>query len=205
MLVFIDESGDPGFKIAKGSSPIFVAAMVIFQSSEAALDAQRKIGELQQQVRVHPEWKFQKCDEERRDAFFNGIAGLSFETRAVAVRKELIYSTHLMNDKNSFYSFFVRMMMKNDGGMLREAKVVIDGSGDRSFKKQFKAYIRKYIPSDCVKDVSLKDSKSDPLVQLADMVAGAIARSYRTDRTEPGRWRAMLDRSGQLQNVWNFR
>ena len=30
MLVFIDESGDPGFKIEKGSSPVFVTAMVIF-------------------------------------------------------------------------------------------------------------------------------------------------------------------------------
>jgi hypothetical protein len=30
MLVFIDESGDPGFKLDGGSSPVFVAAMVIF-------------------------------------------------------------------------------------------------------------------------------------------------------------------------------
>ena len=31
MLVFIDESGDPGFSLERGASPIFVAAMVIFE------------------------------------------------------------------------------------------------------------------------------------------------------------------------------
>jgi hypothetical protein len=31
MLIFIDESGDPGFKLNKGASPIFVAVMVIFE------------------------------------------------------------------------------------------------------------------------------------------------------------------------------
>ena len=30
MLVYIDESGDAGFKVDQGSSPVFVAAMVIF-------------------------------------------------------------------------------------------------------------------------------------------------------------------------------
>ena len=30
MLVFIDDSGDPGFKLQKGSSPVFIIACVIF-------------------------------------------------------------------------------------------------------------------------------------------------------------------------------
>lgn len=33
MLVFIDDSGDPGFKTEKGSSKIFVIAMVIFKDN----------------------------------------------------------------------------------------------------------------------------------------------------------------------------
>lgn len=30
MLIFIDDSGDPGFKLDKGSSKVFVIACVIF-------------------------------------------------------------------------------------------------------------------------------------------------------------------------------
>ena len=36
MLVFIDESGDPGFKVEKGSTPIFGAAMVLFDNAQNA-------------------------------------------------------------------------------------------------------------------------------------------------------------------------
>ena len=36
MLVFIDESGDPGFKVEKGSTPVFAVAMVIFANGHAA-------------------------------------------------------------------------------------------------------------------------------------------------------------------------
>jgi hypothetical protein len=34
MLVFIDESGDPGFKLKKGSSPIFVVTLVAFRDHD---------------------------------------------------------------------------------------------------------------------------------------------------------------------------
>jgi hypothetical protein len=36
MLVFIDESGDPGFRLDKASSPLFVVAKVVFASAEDA-------------------------------------------------------------------------------------------------------------------------------------------------------------------------
>jgi hypothetical protein len=62
--------------------------------------------------------------------------------------------------------------------------VVIDSSGDRAFKKQFKTYLRAHLDKGCCRSFELKDSKHDPLLQLADMCAGAVARSYRTDRPD---------------------
>ncbi len=46
MLVFIDESGDPGFKLAHGSSPVFVVAMVIVHGREDASAIEAKIREI---------------------------------------------------------------------------------------------------------------------------------------------------------------
>ncbi len=31
MLIFIDDSGDPGFKVAKGSTNVFVIGLIIFR------------------------------------------------------------------------------------------------------------------------------------------------------------------------------
>jgi hypothetical protein len=52
--------------------------------------------------------------------------------------------------------------------------------------------------------VKFAESHRNNLIQLADMVAGAIARSYRKDdRNEHDRWRKML--GSKIQNVWDFR
>jgi hypothetical protein len=51
--------------------------------------------------------------------------------------------------------------------------------------------------------VRFSNSQSDRLVQLADMCAGAIARSYKKDRDFAGRWREML--RPKTDDVWEFR
>ena len=205
MLVFIDESGDPGFKLEKGSSPSFVLTMVIFRDLESASYTQKKIVECQQRNKIKPEWKFNKCSYASKDAFFNCLRRCHFETRTVVVQKELIYSTNLKTKPREFYNFFTKQMMKNDGGVLKDARIVIDGSGDRKFKKELHSYLRRSLPSGTLKKLNFKDSRKDPLVQLADMCAGAIARSYNAERKDSNRWRQQLANSGHIQDVWEFK
>ncbi|UWR37655.1 DUF3800 domain-containing protein [Sulfitobacter sp. W074] len=205
MLVFIDESGDPGFKLTKGSSPNFVTTMVIFDDYSQAKACQTRISKLKGQLRVKPEFKFSKLYGPHRDTFFDEISEFDFRTRSIVVQKDLIYSEALRTVKESFYKFFIRNMLEHDGGALRNAKVIIDGSGDRAFKRAFRSYLRKHLDADAVSKVELKDSVKDPLVQLADMAAGAIARSYKPERADSNRWRSALQRNGQIENVWEFR
>lgn len=203
MLVFIDESGDAGFKVDKGASPNFVAAMVIFETNSDATQTQKTI-EQSEARRLHkPEFKFNKCSNDIRDAFFRSVANYNFSVRAVVVRKALIFSPRLRSDKESFYNYFVSSMLRYDNDILRNARVVIDGSGDREFRRNLNTQFRRKVGEGVIADVRFKDSKSDVLVQLADMCAGAIARSYRTDRPNPMRWRRMLGR--RINDVWDFR
>ncbi len=193
MLVFIDESGDPGFKLDKGASPIFVAAMVIFQSSEAASAAHAAIaGSEAKRLHKPREFKFNKCSYEIRDLFFEAIMPCDFSVRAIVVKKEVIYSPRLIADKERFYEYFVKQMMKHDNRVLSDAKVTIDGSGDRAFRRDLNAALRLRLRKGMIKKVLFKNSISDLLLQQADMCVGAIARSYRTDRDNPDRWRKML-------------
>lgn len=60
MLVCIDESGCTGFKLEKGSSPYFVVAMVIFKDLKEAERCSRRIAELRRELKVRPEFKFNK-------------------------------------------------------------------------------------------------------------------------------------------------
>ncbi|MFT8440811.1 DUF3800 domain-containing protein [Acetobacter fabarum] len=204
MWIFIDESGDAGFKLVKGSSQHFIVSMVIFKTEEATSSTTRTIKDLAEKLNIKPEFKFAKSCNNIRDGFFEGISNCDFTTRSVVVDKSKIYSSHLKENKESFYNFFIRTMLKYDNGRLNKAKIIIDGSGDRAFKNEFKAYIRRSIPDQCVKKLSLKDSRSDPLIQLADMVAGAIARSYKRDKADCSRWRKILKDNCQIDNIWDF-
>lgn len=187
MLVFIDESGDAGFKLDKGSTPIFVAAMVIFATAEDAARTAEAIENSRARQLHKPEFKFSKCSDDIRDEFCRTVARCPFSIRAIAVRKEVIYSPRLKADKERFYEYFVKQMMAWDGGMLRDARVIIDGSGDRSFRRDLNSALRRRMAEGAIRDVRFKDSHRDVLVQLADMCAGAIARSYRKDRHTPHR------------------
>ena len=94
-------------------------------------------------------------------------------------------------------------MLSFDRGLLQGTTVIIDGSGDRTFKRELKSYLRKRLEPGALKDVRFSNSQSDRLVQLADMCAGAIARSYKEDRDFAGRWREMLRH--KTDDVWEFR
>jgi hypothetical protein len=201
MLVFIDESGDPGFRVAEGASPVFAAVMVIFQSAVDARATEAVIRRAMERLGAAPEFKFNKTNNRLKEGFFQAVRDCPFTVRAIVVQKQLIHSPRLRSDKGDFYRYFVRMMMSHDEGLLANAKVVIDGSGDRAFKKELRSYLRRHL-GDRVKDVRLGDSRADPLVQLADMCAGAIARSYRIDRPDPTVWRAML--APRINDVWEF-
>ncbi len=204
--MLIDESGDPGFKLARGSSSHFVVAMVIFPDFAEAERASAAIGGLRERLRIKPEFKFSKSADPIRDQFFDGVGRFAFTVRALVVDKSVIYSDHLRETPERFYSYFLRLMMEHDGGALVGARVKVDGSGDREFKQALNAYLRRHLAAGKVNNVKFADSARDNLIQLADMAAGAILRSYTTaDRSTPDRWRRMLERAGRLGDVWNFR
>jgi Protein of unknown function (DUF3800) len=202
MLIIIDESGDPGFKLAKGSTAVFTVALVAFRDAEQARAAQAAIDTAAERLRVQPEFKFSKCRSEVRDAFFEAVRPIEFSVRAIVAQKARIFSVHLRPEKEAFYSFFVKSMLKLDDGLLKAAKVIIDGSGDRVFKREMGAYFRRHLGAGKVKSIQFSNSTSDRLVQLADMCAGAIARSFNHERRDRNRWRDMLGQ--KVEHVWEF-
>src|SRR5687767_11655174 len=102
MLVFIDESGDPGFKLSRGSTPVFVTSMVVFRDRDEARRTQELIANLRRELQIEPEFKFNKSSYDTRDAFFHAIRNCSFQVRFVVVRKEVIRSENLRTKKESF-------------------------------------------------------------------------------------------------------
>ncbi len=200
MLVLIDESGCPGFKFTRGSDPVFGLCMVIFANGEDATATEHAIADLRLQVKHRTEFKFSKSSDQLRDKFFECVARCPFTVRALIVRKEALHSAHLRSDSDSFYNYFVKMLMAHDDGTLDAARVRIDGSGGRDFQRALNSYLRRELGAR-IKDVKMSDSERDPLMQLADMCIGAITRAER-DRDDRERWKIML--KPRIADIWHF-
>jgi len=70
LLVLIDESGCPGFKLTKGSTAFFVVGMVIFKDHLQAEAASKAIEKLRKTLGINPEFKFSKTRPGIKDKFF---------------------------------------------------------------------------------------------------------------------------------------
>ncbi|MEK7633808.1 MAG: DUF3800 domain-containing protein [Patescibacteria group bacterium] len=208
MLVFIDDSGDPGFKLEKGSSAIFVISCVIFDDELEAEKTAVAIKELRRDLKFpdEVEFKFSKSRKIIREKFLKKINPFQFKIRSLVIKKSLIRSEELKNNKNSFYSYVIKSLLKYSNNSIIEAKVRIDGSGDRRFRRNFLTYLRKQLNTNhkkIMKNCQLIDSKSNVLIQMVDMVAGSIRRFYDEEKTDRFVYKQIIKK--HIQDEWKFR
>ncbi len=207
MLVFIDDSGDAGFKLEKGSSRFFVIVLVIFDDDLEAEKAAVAIKELRRALGFPEdvEFKFFKSKHTVRERFLQTVSPFKFRVRCLVVDKQKIHSEELRNNKNSFYSYIIKMVLKHSDGSILDAKVKVDGSGDRLFRKNFLTYLRRELNTDERRIMShcrLVDSRSNVLIQMADMIAGTIRRSFDTDKKDGVALRKIIRK--HIQDEWQF-
>ena len=76
MIIFLDDSGDPGFKVGKGSTASLVIALVIFDDELEGEETSLKIKRLKRELGVKDtfEFKFHKCRSEYRRRFLERVA-----------------------------------------------------------------------------------------------------------------------------------
>ena len=210
MLVFIDDSGDPGFKVGKGSTEVFIIGLVIFDDPLEAEETALKIKKLRRELKLSDnfEFKFNKCRRDFRCKFLERVRGSNFKIRVIVMQKSRVYGKELRNSKESFYNYAIKMVIKYHGGTIQNAKLRIDGHGDRKFKRALSSYLRKElnIHSDVEKKVfqnlRFVDSKKNVLIQLADMVTGAIHRSYYKDKTDHKLYIKIIRK--RIDDLWVF-
>ena len=76
---------------------------------------------------------------------------------------------------------------------------------DQAYKKEAKSYFKKQVnaSSNIIKDLKFVNSKSDNLIQLADMIAGSLLRSTQTDKRDSQEYLRVIER--RIEDTWNFK
>ncbi len=182
MLVFIDESGDVGRKIDRGSSDFFVLAVVMFEDHGEASQCTQDIENLAEELgRGSREFKFSKDSHATRISFLDAVKSYGFTYRVFVLNKDpgKLYGPGF-NSKDSLYKWVCGTALKDVSAGWRDAIVMLDRSGERTFQRQLKSYLQREVRtlhgSGRIKKVKANDSRSDRLLQLADYVAGVMNR-----------------------------
>ncbi len=179
MFVYLDESGDTGFRFAAGSSRYFVITLLLVDDPIAI---QVAVDRLRQTMGFAPGNEFYRSSDDVRIAFLRMLARQDIAVRALVIDKTLMTRPH-MQKRETFYNYLIRMILTHDNDTISDAMLVLDESVKSKKSKQHLAtYLRRALNTDPrapkVRGVRYHDSRSDNLIQATDMLSGAIYARY---------------------------
>ena len=182
MKIAIDESGDSGRKFWKGSSKWFILTAVIVPDDKIcgptcqAVDRYRLINGNGQELH------FAHNSHEQHVDFLKYMQNQDFIFASVCInkRKLIIRRPQVLRTKIALLNFAFDKLFVELKPWLDHPVVVMDTSGSRHLNKALSRHLlRLFGPAHkgdtkYIERVRAVDSRSEPLVQLADYVAGAV-------------------------------
>lgn len=179
MYVYLDESGDTGLKFDRGSSRYFVVTLLLVQDLEPFHAALRQVRSTLR-FSTGEEFKFAKSSTAAREAFLTAINSLPFQVRALIVDKYSLLHSPTPKDE-TFYNYFVQLALNHEA--VSEATLILDESfrGRRS-QEGLRTYLRQMLNTQAnapkLDKILYRRSHTDALLQVSDMVCGAIYAAY---------------------------
>jgi hypothetical protein len=178
----MDESGDPGMKLGKGSSDLFTVGMVLFQQEAEAEACRARIQTLRVELGMKlsgkkAEFHFRAIGEEHRRAFLSAMAPFAFQFFSCTIDKTRL-SGKAWAKKEYMYKRAGMVTIDLAIGSMLEAKLLFDATSSRQFDWELLRALKKHAGyrggRPVIKETHRLDSYKDDMVQLIDMVCGAV-------------------------------
>lgn len=198
MLVFVDESGDTGLRLdCKTTSPYFIVTLVLFEDFEQANLADARIRSLKTELGLRPEFEFHfsKLKPGWREMFLVELSRFEFFYFAVVLDKADL-AEHGIDTPTELYRYTCGLVFECAKPYLSDAIVVLDGQGSKLLRRDLSSFFRRKARAaapakSLIRKVKLQDSHKNNLLQLADMVCGAVARSL-TEKKDAAIYRKII-------------
>jgi len=203
VLVYVDESGDPGFDIERGSTPLFVVTAAVFRTEDAADACRDRIKAIRGELKLPAtaEFKFSKSSNRVREYFLNAVAAHDFFYMSAVFDKRKLAVPDL-RIKKAFYQYVIGFAFELLKPHIEDAFLEIDRGGGEEFGRHLTRHIaeisKEASGKRTVKRSKLSDSSGNDLIQLADMICGAVMRSFKGD----DRFRLLVKRREFEVRAW---
>ena len=187
MLAFVDESGDTGFKLDRGSSPAFVVAMAVFADRNEAQMCDDRIANLREELslRASHEFHFSHNAPRVRAAFLEAVDPFAFRVHSFTADKAELLGQGLKQSTTSLYELAMNLLFTQAKPYLQDAIVTLDTKGGRHTQRRIAASLRRLLnegPQRSSHRVKFERSSGNNLLQLADYVVALAARRNASDR-----------------------
>jgi len=187
--LWLDESGDSGFKFALGSSQNFVITLVYLESdnfAEEVVKIRNKIDQLKEKfsLTIDYEFKFSRCKDTLKREFLKEILKFPIRYKAIVVNKKQLEAPALRYKSRELYCEMIRRLLYDNNPPLEKATLVIDEAAAKIHQKEFKGVLKKYLSRKMIGKIIQMRSRSEIMIQIADMVSGTIFRKYERGNDE---------------------
>ena len=182
MLVFLDESGDTGWKQDAGSSQYFLVSLALFENHEEADCCDKAICKLRETLNLPQDYEFHFTNNSRKTrlAFLKTITPFSFSVITIAIRKDADSTmAEIYKKKNAFYRYACHTVLNLASPYLDRAIIIMDKGNTDTFYGELRRSLRQRLDDRermKIKKIKPQDSKHNNLLQLVDYMAGASSR-----------------------------
>ncbi len=180
--VFVDESGDPSMNVAaSGTSNYFVLTAVIVES-QALQAANLRVQQIVDRFFPAGELKSSSVggNTRRRRDILGALTDVPFKHYSHVIDKSKILVDSPLRVPRTVLKFINRAMYSRLVESFSDLHVVADEHGTSEFMLGFADYLSRRLPRRLFETSSFTfaDSRSTPLIQVADIIAGSILRAY---------------------------
>ncbi len=173
-----DESGDVSLNFVKGASQYFVVTMISTKSPD---DLRKTLEKLRIDSGLSERYEFgyhKLSSAQLRKRVFSTLASADFDIWAILVDKTSLSEAFKAMSGLDFYLFFVSELIRQIPDQKREGgTLILDEFG---YPDQTRDELRRIMKARNIQHrfrrISIRRSQSEPLIQIADLIAGAIWR-----------------------------
>lgn len=193
-----DESGDVSFNFEKGASRYFVVSVIATKVPDDLRNLLENL-RINSKLTKNYEFTFRKLSSENlRQRVFTALAEADFETWAILVDKTRLVEAFKGMSGLDFYLYFVTELIRQIPPAKRaEGTLILDEFGyPNQTKEELKRIMKARNISHGFRRISIRRSKSESLIQIADLISGAILR--RDTRNDSGSFELIQKKISKL-------
>jgi hypothetical protein len=177
--IYLDESGSPN--VNDLNPPVFVVAAVVIDSREDLANLDQRFRNAFTAIRRPEEHELKTAglSAKKHTRVLRELSLLDYQWAAACFNKPLLTSPGFA-DPMTFYRYAFQFLVGDLLNLAWQADLVLDQNSTPAVQAEFEAYLRREnsgLPVSRLGAVQFSDSSKSRLVQLADLVAGAVRRS----------------------------